>query len=43
MKFISVGKERITGFLNSVTIKMGGEIYETKVILQTLVVLVMEF
>lgn len=32
MKFIGVGKESVTGFLNSVTIKIGSEIYETKVI-----------
>lgn len=32
MKFIGVGKESVTGFLNSVTIKIGSEIYKTKVI-----------
>lgn len=32
MKFIGIGEESVTGFLNSVIIKIGSSIYETKVI-----------
>lgn len=32
VKFIGVGKEQITGFLNSIEIRIGNEFYKTKVI-----------
>lgn len=32
VKFIGIGEEKITGFLNNVEIKIGDRIYETKVI-----------